>query len=52
MPRRVKCLHVHLAHHLATGDNPMGAYAADALLPLACPAPCVDDDALAVGASR
>ena len=41
MPRRVKCLHVHLAHHLATGDNPVGAYVADTLLPMACPAPCV-----------
>ncbi len=42
MPGRVKCLHVHLAHHLATGDNPVGAHVADALLPFACPAPCVD----------
>jgi uncharacterized protein len=42
MPKRVKCLHVHLAHHLATGDNPIGAHVADALLPMACPAPCVD----------
>jgi hypothetical protein len=42
MPRRVKCLHVHLAHHLATGDNPVGAYVADSLLPMACPAPCVE----------
>jgi uncharacterized protein len=42
MPRRVKCLHVHLAHHLATGDNPVGAHVADALLPMACPAPCVE----------
>ena len=42
MPGRVKCLHVHLAHHLATGDNPVGAEVADALLPMACPAPCVD----------
>jgi uncharacterized protein len=41
LPNRVKCLHVHLAHHLATGDNPVGAHVADALLPLACPAPCV-----------
>lgn len=41
MPRRVKCLHVHVAHHLATGDNPVGAAAADLLLPMACPAPCV-----------
>ena len=45
MPGRVKCLHVHLGHHLATGDNPVGAYVADALLPLTCPAPCVDVDA-------
>jgi hypothetical protein len=42
MPKRVKCLHVHLAHHLATGDNPIGAHVADAVLPMACPAPCVD----------
>jgi hypothetical protein len=41
MPRRVKCLHVHLAHHLATGDNPVGAHVAEAVLPMACPAPCV-----------
>ena len=45
MPTRVKCLHVHLAHHLATGDNPVGAHVADALLPMACPAPCVDTSA-------
>jgi len=44
MPRRVKCLHVHLAHHLATGDNPIGAHVADALLPLGCPSPCVTSD--------
>lgn len=23
-PDRVKCLHAHLAHHLMTGDNPVG----------------------------
>jgi len=51
MPRRVKCLHVHLAHHLATGDNPIGSYVADALLPMACPAPCVDIDAATAGAA-
>jgi hypothetical protein len=51
MPTRVKCLHVHLAHHLATGDNPIGAHVADALLPLACPTPCVGlDDASGGGA--
>lgn len=40
MPRRVKCLHVHVAHHLATGDNPIGAWAFDQIAPVACPAPC------------
>ncbi len=49
MPRRVKCLHVHLAHHLATGDNVVGEYVADALLPMACPAPCVDASSVATG---
>lgn len=23
-PDRVKCLHAHVAHHLVTGDNPVG----------------------------
>ncbi|MEX0953477.1 MAG: DUF501 domain-containing protein [Nitriliruptoraceae bacterium] len=43
MPRHIKCLHVHAAHHLATGDNPIGAWVIDHALPMACPAPCVDD---------
>jgi hypothetical protein len=47
MPRRVKCLHVHVAHHLATGDNLLGAEATDRILPMACPAPCVDVAAVA-----
>jgi len=51
MPRRVKCLHVHLAHHLATGDNPIGAHVAEALLPMACPAPCVDAGGVMAGAA-
>jgi hypothetical protein len=50
MPRRVKCLHVHVAHHLATGDNPFGAEAAERILPMACPAPCVDVAAIAATA--
>jgi uncharacterized protein len=41
MPGRIKCLHVHVAHHLATGDNVVGDAALDALLPLACAGPCV-----------
>ncbi len=44
LPDRVKCLHVHVAHHLATGDNAVGSLALDAILPLACPAPCVAED--------
>lgn len=41
MPRRVKCLHSLYAHHLATGDNPVGARVADMNEPMACPGPCV-----------
>lgn len=44
LPDRVKCLHVHVAHHLATGDNAVGSAALDELTPLACPAPCVAPD--------
>jgi uncharacterized protein len=47
MPGHIKCLHVHAAHHLATGDNPVGAWTVDAVTPLACPGPCVDEDAVA-----
>lgn len=46
MPGRVKCLHALYAHHLATDDNPVGAWVAGKVEPLACPGPCVgaDDD--------
>lgn len=30
-PERVKCLHAHLAHHLVTGDNPVGEMVWEAL---------------------
>ncbi len=43
MPRYVKCLHVHAAHHLATGDNPIGAWTLSTLIPVACPVPCAPD---------
>ena len=33
MPHRVKCLHVHAAHTLATGDNPVGRWTLDGLAP-------------------
>lgn len=41
MPERVKCLHSLYAHELATGDNPIGAWVATQVEPLACPSPCV-----------
>lgn len=41
MPNHIKCLHVHTAHHLATGDNPVGAWAVEHVTPAPCPAPCV-----------
>jgi uncharacterized protein len=47
MPGYIKCLHVHGAHHLATGDNPVGAWTVDAASPVPCAGPCVDEDALA-----
>jgi len=42
MPDRVKCLHALYGHHLATRDNPVGAWVADRNEPMPCPAPCVD----------
>jgi uncharacterized protein len=44
MPRFVKCLHVHAAHHLATGDNPIGAWTVAQTTPAPCPAPCVTEE--------
>jgi hypothetical protein len=41
MPDRVKCLHALYAHYLATGDNPVGAWVAEQVEPMACAAPCV-----------
>ena len=43
MPGHVKCLHVHAAHHLATGDNPVGAWTIEHATPAPCAGPCVDD---------
>ena len=40
MPERVKCLHSLYGHHLATDDNPVGAWVADQIEPMACPVPC------------
>jgi uncharacterized protein len=41
MPDRVKCLHSLYGHHLATRDNPVGAWVAEQIEPMACPGPCV-----------
>ncbi len=46
MPKHVKCLHVHAAHHLATGDNPVGAWTVEHATPAPCPGPCVPDELL------
>lgn len=37
----VKCLHMHLADQLASGQNPVGAEVAADILPLDCAVPCV-----------
>jgi len=37
-PHRVKCLHAHLAHFLARGENPIGEAVATELIQLFCPA--------------
>jgi uncharacterized protein len=44
MPGHIKCLHVHAAHHLATGDNPVGAWTIEQATPAPCRGPCVDED--------
>src|SRR5690606_13480488 len=36
-----KCLHAHLAHHLAGGDNPIGREVSAEILPLDCRSACV-----------
>lgn len=46
MPRHIKCLHVHAAHHLATGDNPVGEWTVDHATPAPCPGPCVPEELL------
>jgi hypothetical protein len=43
MPGRVKCLHALYGHHLATRDNPVGAWVAEQVEPMPCPAPCAGD---------
>ena len=51
-PRHVKCLHVHAAHELATGDSPVGAWTVEAARPVSCTGPCVDDEDVATWMQR
>ncbi len=44
MPGRVKCLHALYGHHLATRDNPIGAWVSEQVEPMPCPAPCVSTE--------
>jgi hypothetical protein len=37
----VKCLHVHYAHHLVCGCNPVGAWTAERIGDVHTPPPCV-----------
>lgn len=41
-PDRVKCLHAHVAHELAGGDNPIGSMTLAATGWPDCVAPCVE----------
>lgn len=52
MPERVKCLHAHAAHTLATGDNPVGRWTLEQTTPMPCPGPCVDEDDVAAFADH
>ncbi|MEX2324954.1 MAG: DUF501 domain-containing protein [Nitriliruptoraceae bacterium] len=45
MPGHIKCLHVHAAHYLATGDNVIGEWTVAHATPAPCPRPCVPVDA-------
>ena len=46
MPGYIKCLHVHAGHHLATGDNPVGAWTVEHATPAPCAGPCVPEELL------
>lgn len=52
MPDHVKCLHVHEAHHLATGDNVVGAWTHERVAPMPCPGPCVAERLLSAAYGR
>jgi uncharacterized protein len=52
MPKHIKCLHVHAAHHLATGDNPIGAWTVEHATPAPCAGPCVTEEDIATWTGR
>lgn len=52
MPGYVKCLHVHAAHTLATGDNPVGRWTVEQTTPAPCPRPCVTAEDIGEGTPR
>lgn len=52
MPDRVKCLHALVAHELATGANPLGREALDAIGPWWANGPCVRVETGAVDPGR
>lgn len=47
MPDHIKCLHVHAAHTLATGDNAVGRWTVEHATPAPCAGPCVSEQDLA-----
>lgn len=47
MPDHIKCLHVHAAHTLATGDNPVGRWTVEHATPAPCAGPCVSEQQIA-----
>ncbi len=51
-PGHVKCLHVAVGHHLATGDNVVGAEALDQARPVDCAGPCAGPDKVGEGRTR
>ena len=52
MPGHVKCLHTQAGHHLATGDNVIGAWTVDHATPVGCAGPCVTEEDLEDRQSR
>jgi len=52
MPGYIKCLHVHAGHHLATGDNPVGAWTIEHATPAPCDGPCVPEALLDDGSPQ